>query len=465
MLILLGYLVVLGTVFGGYMMTGGHLGALYQPAELVIIGGAGVGAFIVGNNGKSIKGTLKAIPLLFRRSKYTKSMYMDLLALLYRLMAKSRQQGMFSLERDIENPKESEIFASYPRILADAMMLDFIVDYLRLIISGNMNTFEIEALMDEEIETHESESEVPANSLALVGDSLPAFGIVAAVMGVVHALASADRPAAELGALIAHAMVGTFLGILLAYGFISPLATAVTGGPRISNSDSPIPGGGDDYTQQQGEVKKQPNIDELKKRMEQARLKKLRGDLDQLIEADPKLRALRPHLKIDLVQEGLRIQIIDSQNRPMFKTGSADVEPYMRDILRAIAPVLNGIPNRVSLSGHTDDFPYATGEKGYSNWELSADRANASRRELVAGGLDDGKVLRVVGMAATMRLTDRGPDDAINRRISLLVLNQQAEQAILHENAESQNESLDDLKQPGAVPSAAVPTSPPANPR
>ena len=161
------------------------------------------------------------------------------------------------------------------------------------------------------------------------------------------------------------------------------------------------------------------------------------------------MRALRPHLKIDLVQEGLRIQIIDSQNRPMFKTGSAEVEPYMRDILRAIAPVLNGIPNRISLSGHTDDFPYATGEKGYSNWELSADRANASRRELVAGGLDDGKVLRVVGMAATMRVSDRGPDDAINRRISLLVLNQQAEQAILHENAESQNESLDDLKQPG----------------
>ncbi len=177
-------------------------------------------------NGKAIKGTLKALPLLFRRSKYTKAMYMDLLALLYRLMAKSRQMGMFSLERDIENPRESRI-ASYPRILADSVMLDFIVDYLRLIISGHMNTFEIEALMDEEIETHESEAEVPANSLALVGDSLPAFGIVAAVMGVVHALGSADRPAAELGALIAHAMVGTFLGILLAYGFISPLASVL----------------------------------------------------------------------------------------------------------------------------------------------------------------------------------------------------------------------------------------------
>ena len=236
--------------------------------------------------------------------------------------------------------------------------------------------------------------------------------------------------------------------------FRTPLAQAITGGQRIADSESPIPGGGDDVTQQQGEVKKEPSIDELKKRMDDTRLRKLRGDLDQLIEADPKLRALRPHLKIDLVQEGLRIQIIDSQNRPMFKTGSAEVEPYMRDILRAIAPVLNGIQNKVSLSGHTDDLPYAGGERGYSNWELSADRANASRRELVAGGLDDGKVLRVVGMAATMRLADQGADAALNRRISLLVLNKRSEEAIVHENAESENQSLSAIAQPGAVPPA-----------
>ncbi|MGP2426034.1 flagellar motor stator protein MotA [Yersinia sp. 2538 StPb PI] len=225
MLVILGYIVVLGAVFGGYMIVGGNLGALYQPAEFLIIGGAGIGAFIVGNNGKAIKATIKAMPKLMRRSKYNKVLYMDLMALLYRLLAKSRQQGMLSLERDIESPRESEIFSNYPRILADKLLVEFITDYLRLIVSGNMNAFEIEALMDEEIETHEQECEVPAGSLAMVGDSLPAFGIVAAVMGVVHALASADRPAAELGALIAHAMVGTFLGILLAYGFISPLAT------------------------------------------------------------------------------------------------------------------------------------------------------------------------------------------------------------------------------------------------
>ena len=191
------------------------------------VGGAAVGAFFVGNNGKSIKATMRALPKLMRGSKYNKAVYMDVMGLLYRLLAKSRQQGMLSLERDIDSPPDSEIFSNYPRILADKVLMEYITDYLRLMVSGNMNSHEIEALMDEEIETHESESEVPANSLALVGDSLPAFGIVAAVMGVVHALASADRPAAELGALIAHAMVGTFLGILLAYGFISPLASVL----------------------------------------------------------------------------------------------------------------------------------------------------------------------------------------------------------------------------------------------
>jgi len=227
--------------------------------------------------------------------------------------------------------------------------------------------------------------------------------------------------------------------------FRTPLAQAITGGQRLSDSTSPVPGGGDDVTQQQGEVKKNPDIEELRKRMESNRLKRIKGDLDQLIDSDPKLRALRPHLQIKLVQEGLRIQIIDSQNRPMFKTGSAEVEPYMRDILRKIAPVLNDLPNKISLSGHTDDLPYASGERGYSNWELSADRANASRRELVTGGLDEGKVLRVVGMSSTMVLSNSGAGDAINRRISLLVLNKQTESAIMHENAESENKPLDAL--------------------
>ncbi|AJC66861.1 MULTISPECIES: flagellar motor stator protein MotA [Dickeya] len=233
MLVILGYLVTIGSILGGYLMVGGELGALYQPSELLIIGGAAVGAFIVGNNAKAIKATMKAFPVLFQGSKYTKAVYMDLMAVLFRLMAKSRQQGMLSLEFDIDNPKESEIFSNYPRILADNYIVEFVTDYLRLMVSGNMNAFEIETLMDEEIETVEHEVEVPATSLNLMGDGLPAFGIVAAVMGVVHSLAFVDRPAAELGMMIAHAMVGTFLGILLAYGFVSPLASLL----RQKNSE------------------------------------------------------------------------------------------------------------------------------------------------------------------------------------------------------------------------------------
>ncbi|MCC4104996.1 flagellar motor protein MotB [Serratia ureilytica] len=240
--------------------------------------------------------------------------------------------------------------------------------------------------------------------------------------------------------------------------FRTPLKVALTSGDKSSSESSPIPGGGDDPTQQHGLVKKQ--VDSPDTRAEELRLNKLREKLDELIESDPRLKALRPHLLINMMDEGLRIQIIDSQNRPMFKTGSAQVESYMRDILRAIAPILNDLPNKISLSGHTDDIPYATGERGYSNWELSADRANASRRELIAGGLAEGKVLRVVGMAATMSLKQHGADDAINRRITVLVLNKQTQEGIEHENAES---NALDIAQPGSLkqlaPSATAPAS------
>jgi chemotaxis protein MotA len=224
-LVIIGYLVVIVTVFGGFMLAGGQMAALFQPVELLIIGGAGVGAFIVGNNAKSLKATGRAVVKLFVGRRYNKAVYMDLMALLFLLLSKSRVQGLMSLEKDIENPQESDIFSAYPRLMNDPMLSNFVLDYFRLMIGGSMNSHEIEALMDEEIETCEEELEVPAHSLNTVGDAFPAFGIVAAVMGVVNALGAADRPAAELGMLIAHAMVGTFLGILIAYGFILPLAT------------------------------------------------------------------------------------------------------------------------------------------------------------------------------------------------------------------------------------------------
>ncbi|CAN7560569.1 flagellar motor stator protein MotA [Variovorax paradoxus] len=227
MLLLVGYLVVVGAVFGGYALMGGHFGVLFQPVELLMIGGAALGAFLAGNNGKTIKATLKELPLLLRSSKHNRQLYLDLLALLYELLAKARKEGMMKLESDVEDPAQSEIFRRYPEILADAGVMEFLCDYLRLVISGNTDAFEIEALMDHEIETIKHEAEMPVHSLSRVSDALPALGIVAAVMGVVHALGSADLPPAEMGALIAHAMVGTFLGVLLAYGFVSPLASLI----------------------------------------------------------------------------------------------------------------------------------------------------------------------------------------------------------------------------------------------
>lgn len=227
MLPILGYLIVVGAVFGGFALAGGHLLTLYQPVELVMIGGSALGAFFVGNNGKAIKATIKAVPKAFSGSKYTKALYLELLALLYEVLSKVRKEGLMSIEGDVDNPKDSPLFSKYPRVLKDHHAIEFMTDYLRLMVGGNLNAFEIENLMDNEIETHHKEGEVPVHAIAKSGDSLPAFGIVAAVMGVVHTMESVGIPPAELGKLIAAALVGTFLGILLSYGFVSPLAATL----------------------------------------------------------------------------------------------------------------------------------------------------------------------------------------------------------------------------------------------
>ncbi|MBW9335312.1 MULTISPECIES: flagellar motor stator protein MotA [Herbaspirillum] len=225
MLVIIGYIVVMGSVFGGFALSGGHLGALFQPLELLMIGGAALGAFLVGNNNKAIKATMKALPTVFKGSTYTKALYMELMALLFEILTKSRKEGLMSIEGDIEEPESSPIFSKYPGVLADHHLIEFMTDYLRLMVSGNMDAFQIENLMDNEIETHHHEGEIPVHCIAKLGDGMPAFGIVAAVMGVVHTMESVGIPPSELGMLIAHALVGTFLGILLAYGFVGPLSS------------------------------------------------------------------------------------------------------------------------------------------------------------------------------------------------------------------------------------------------
>jgi len=225
MLVFVGYLIVLGAVFGGFILAGGHIAALLQPVELLMIGGSAFGAFIVGNTGKALKATMAALPGCVKGNKYDKAVYMELMSLLYETLVKMRKEGLMAIEGDIEKPEESPLFSRYPAVARDHHLVEFLTDYLRLMVSGNMNAFEIENLMDHEIETHHHEAEQPSHIVQKVADGLPAFGIVAAVMGVVHTMESVGIPPAELGKLIAQALVGTFLGILLGYGIIGPLAT------------------------------------------------------------------------------------------------------------------------------------------------------------------------------------------------------------------------------------------------
>ena len=224
MLVIFGFIVVMASVLGGFALQGGHLAALFQPTELLMICGAALGAFFVANDSKAIKATFNAIPTLFQTSRYTKTMYMDLMSLLFELLTKVRKEGLMSVEVDVDEPYESPIFTRYPRIIEDGHILEFITDYLRLMISGNMDAFQIENLMDNEIETHHEDAELPVNTIQHMAESMPAFGIVAAVVGVVHTMASVGLPPAELGILIAAALVGTFIGILLSYGFVGPVA-------------------------------------------------------------------------------------------------------------------------------------------------------------------------------------------------------------------------------------------------
>lgn len=223
--------------------------------------------------------------------------------------------------------------------------------------------------------------------------------------------------------------------------FKSPLKVALTGGSDSGESSSMIKGGGQDFTRREslskkGNLKEQKKIISLKtaeadlERLEFVQLKALQGKLEKALETNPSLKDYRKQLLIDITLEGLRIQIVDAKNRPMFAIGKAELLPYMRDILREIGRVLNEMPNKISLSGHTDAKPYPSGEKGYSNWELSSDRANASRRELVVDGIDEGKIVRVVGLASSVLLDQADPFNPINRRISIIVMNKKAEESV-----------------------------------
>jgi len=249
--------------------------------------------------------------------------------------------------------------------------------------------------------------------------------------------------------------------------FTNPMKVAMSGGDGAGDATSILKGGGQDLTRQSGQVKKgdvEAKTTSFSKqaqlefrRKEQERLETLKADIEKMIEQSPQLAQFKKQLLLDITSEGLRIQIVDEQNRPMFDSGGDSVKPYTRELLRQIGLALNGVSNRISLAGHTDAAPFVGGVGGFSNWELSANRANASRRELVAGGMDAHKILRVVGLGSTLLFDKNDPLNPVNRRISIVVLNQRTEKAILNEEGSAD----DDIKLEDVMPPVLeLPTSP-----
>ena len=223
----IGYVITLICALGGYALSGGHIMVLWQPTEILIIFGAGIGTMISSNNGRALKMTGAALPAVFKSSKVSKRMFLDLLCLMFEILSKIRRDGLMSMEGDIEDPESSPLFEKYPLIKNDHHLLDFITDYLRMMLGGSLNVLQLESLMEQEIEAHHQSVHMPVAIIQRMADGLPAFGIVAAVMGVVHTMGSVGLPPAELGKLIGAALVGTFLGILLAYAFVGPIASVM----------------------------------------------------------------------------------------------------------------------------------------------------------------------------------------------------------------------------------------------
>ncbi|NRR29760.1 flagellar motor protein MotB [Oxalobacteraceae bacterium] len=244
--------------------------------------------------------------------------------------------------------------------------------------------------------------------------------------------------------------------------FKTPLKVAMQGGAGSGDSASLVTGGGKDLTRRDGQVKagddpaikKNYNLTAAKaalEREENLRLQALKEKIEAKIESNPLLKKYKNQLLLDFTSEGLRIQIVDEQNRPMFALAKAELQPYTREILHEIGFVLNDVPNKIGLSGHTDSTPYLS-DVGYSNWELSADRANASRRELVIGGLGENKIMRVVGLAAAAHLDKADPFSPVNRRISIIVMNKKAEESVVREGASKMDVGVE--QQPPAAAAA-----------
>ncbi|MFZ0704818.1 MAG: flagellar motor stator protein MotA [Candidatus Korobacteraceae bacterium] len=228
MFAIIGMLVVLAAVIGGFLMEHGPIRVLIQPAELLIIGGAAIGTLLVANPLHTLKAIIGGLTGVLRGSKFSKQRYLDSLKMLYELFSKARKQGLVAVEKDIEGPKESQFFAQFPSFQKDHETVDFVCDTMRMVVMGGVEAFDVDQMIEADMDVHHHEKQMPIGALSSMADALPGLGIVAAVLGVVLTMSALGGPPEEIGKKVAAALVGTFLGILMCYGFVGPLAANMT---------------------------------------------------------------------------------------------------------------------------------------------------------------------------------------------------------------------------------------------
>ena len=403
MFVIIGILIVIGAIVGGYLMEHGNLRVLVQPAELLIIGGAAIGTVLIANPLHILKKIAAGLVGVFGGSKFPRQRYLDSLKMMYELLNKARKEGLVALESDIETPDKSPVLSKYPAFIKDHHTRDFVCDTMRMAVSGGIEPFDMDQLLELDMDVQHHDATQPVTALSTMADALPGLGIVAAVLGVVITMGALGGPPEEIGHKVAAALVGTFLGILLCYGFMGPIATNLAKAAEDEHAYHYVL-----RVLMVAFTLTKDNMPQLKEQLQKS--------IHQVANFDK----LKSQIEMTVTAEGLRIELLEAANGTFFDSGSPHPTSAAMELLATLAEELGRLPNKVTLEGHTDAKPYS-GTGSYSNWELSSDRANAARRLMQQHGLRGDQVSQVRGYADQKLRNNKDPLEPANRRITLIV--------------------------------------------
>src|SRR5437764_651442 len=433
MFTIIGLVIVFAAVLGGFGMGGGPFHVLIQPAELVVIGGAAVGTLFASAPGKMRGRLFATIGKAFGNSSPSREDYLDILKLQYEIFSFMRKNGAVALDEHVGDVAKSSIFSKYPSFLKRHHAVEFFRDALKQIVNGTASPEELDVLLDSELDTHHEENAIPVALLQKTADSLPGLGIVAAVLGIVITMGHLDGGPEEIGHHVAAALIGTFLGILLCYGLLHPIATnaelqEVSSGKYlrcikegvVASLKGAAPIVAIEFARKAIFSDERPSSDET-----DAACRAVKAAAARAAQENPEIAKLKDQVIVQVTDAGLVIEVVDKGRNLLFDLSSADLKPALVGLLRNIAGVLAQMPNRIHVGGHTDSRPFPPGSR-MTNWELSFHRADAARRVLEASGLRPGQIERVIAYADSQPLVAENRLADENRRLSILAARREA---------------------------------------